>query len=67
MTIANPIYDITFKRFLENDHAARFFVGTILAREVFSLVHTILMLPITFVYILDFNLSINSSINRAAN
>jgi len=37
MIIANPIYDVTFKRLLENDRAAKFFVGTILDCEVISL------------------------------
>jgi hypothetical protein len=36
--IANPIYDVTFKRLLENDRAAKFFIGAILGCEVLSLV-----------------------------
>jgi len=35
--IANPIYDATFKRLLENDRAAKFFIGTILNCKVLSL------------------------------
>jgi hypothetical protein len=35
--IANPIYDVTFKRLLENDRAAKFFIGAILGCEVLSL------------------------------
>jgi hypothetical protein len=35
--IANPIYDATFKRLLENDRAAKFFIGAILGCEVLSL------------------------------
>jgi hypothetical protein len=38
MIIANPIYDATFKRLLENDRAAKFFIGAILGCEVLSLV-----------------------------
>jgi len=38
--IANPIYDVTFKRLLENDRAAKFFIGAILGCEVLSLVPT---------------------------
>jgi hypothetical protein len=38
--IANPIYDATFKRLLENDRAAKFFIGAILGCEVLSLVPT---------------------------
>ena len=37
MIIANPIYDETFKRILENDRAAKFLIGTILDCEVLSL------------------------------
>ncbi|MDR0305562.1 MAG: hypothetical protein LBI42_01865 [Chitinispirillales bacterium] len=37
MIIANPIYDATFKRLLENDRAAKFFIGTILNCKVLSL------------------------------
>ena len=40
MIIANPIYDVTFKRILENDRAAKFLIGTILDCEVLSLVPT---------------------------
>ncbi|GBU21966.1 hypothetical protein R80B4_01868 [Fibrobacteres bacterium R8-0-B4] len=40
MIIANPIYDVTFKRLLENDRAAKFFIGAILGCEVLSLVPT---------------------------
>ena len=41
MIIANPIYDVTFKRLLENDRAAKFFIGTILDCEVISLEPTV--------------------------
>jgi hypothetical protein len=40
MIIANPIYDVTFKRLLENDRAAKFLIGTIMGCEVLSLVPT---------------------------
>ncbi|MDR0305258.1 MAG: hypothetical protein LBI42_00305 [Chitinispirillales bacterium] len=40
MIIANPIYDATFKRLLENDRAAKFFIGTILNCKVLSLEKT---------------------------
>jgi hypothetical protein len=30
MVIANPIYDVVFKRLMENDKVAKFFVGTLL-------------------------------------
>jgi flagellar biosynthesis GTPase FlhF len=38
--IANPIYDVTFKRLLENDRAAKFLIGTIMGCEVLSLERT---------------------------
>ncbi|MCL1947621.1 MAG: hypothetical protein FWF51_10825, partial [Chitinivibrionia bacterium] len=41
MIIANPIYDVTFKHLLENDRAAKFFIGTILDCEVISLEPTV--------------------------
>jgi len=41
MIIANPIYDVTFKRLLENDSAAKFIIGTILDCDVLSLEPTI--------------------------
>jgi len=37
MLIANPIYDTAFKRIMENDRVARFFIGTILSCKVISL------------------------------
>lgn len=36
MIIANPIYDTVFKRLMENERAARFFIGTLLNREIIS-------------------------------
>jgi hypothetical protein len=34
MIIANPIYDVVFKRMMENDKAAKFFIGTLLDRQI---------------------------------
>ncbi len=28
MVIANPIYDVVFKRMMENERVAKFFIGT---------------------------------------
>jgi hypothetical protein len=28
MIIANPIYDVVFKRMMENERVAKFFIGT---------------------------------------
>lgn len=30
MVIANPIYDVVFKRMMENERVAKFFIGTLL-------------------------------------
>lgn len=37
MLIANPIYDIVFKRLMENERVAKFFIGTMLNTTVESL------------------------------
>ncbi|MDR1887317.1 MAG: hypothetical protein LBQ70_05310 [Prevotellaceae bacterium] len=34
--IANPIYDTVFKRLMENERIAKFFIGTVLEEEVIS-------------------------------
>jgi hypothetical protein len=36
MIIANPIYDVVFKRMLENERVAKFFIGTLLEQTVVS-------------------------------
>jgi len=37
MHIANPIYDVTFKRMMENNRIAKYLLGTILKCEILSL------------------------------
>jgi len=37
MLIANPIYDTVFKHLLENQRAAKFFIGTLLGKPIFSI------------------------------
>lgn len=37
MVIANPIYDVVFKRLMENDKVAKFFIGTLLEQTVESI------------------------------
>jgi len=37
MIIANPMYDVVFKRLMENDRAAKFFLSTMLGQKVESL------------------------------
>ena len=34
MIIANPIYDIVFKRMMENDKVAKFFIGTLIDQPI---------------------------------
>jgi hypothetical protein len=38
MIIANPIYDVVFKRMMENERVVRFFIGTLINEEVESVV-----------------------------
>ncbi len=37
MIIANPIYDVVFKRMMENERVAKFFIETLLEEEIASL------------------------------
>ncbi len=34
MVIANPIYDVVFKRLLEDERIAKFFIGTLLNQTI---------------------------------
>lgn len=34
MVIANPIYDVVFKRIMENERVAKFFIGTLLEQSI---------------------------------
>ncbi len=36
MVIANPLYDVVFKRMMENDKIAKFFIGTLLNQTIES-------------------------------
>ncbi len=36
MIIANPIYDTVFKRMMENERIAKFFIGTLLEQEIIT-------------------------------
>ncbi len=46
MVIANPIYDVVFKRMMENEKVAKFFIGTLLEQ----IVETIEVKPQEFTY-----------------
>jgi hypothetical protein len=47
MVIANPIYDVVFKRLMENDKVAKFFIGTLLEQTI----ETIEVKPQEFTYL----------------
>jgi hypothetical protein len=49
MVIANPIYDVVFKRLMENDKVAKFFIGTLLDQTI----ETIEVKPQEFTFIKD--------------
>lgn len=46
MVIANPIYDVVFKRMMENERVAKFFIGTLLEQNI----ETIEVKPQEFTY-----------------
>lgn len=46
MVIANPIYDVVFKRLMENDKVAKFFIGTLLEQTI----ETVEIKPHEFTY-----------------
>jgi hypothetical protein len=47
MVIANPIYDVVFKRMMENEKVAKFFIGTLLEETI----ETIEVKPQEFTYV----------------
>ena len=47
MIIANPIYDTVFKKMMESDRVAKFFIGTLLEQEI----ETVEVQPQEFTYI----------------
>lgn len=46
MVIANPIYDVVFKRMMENERVAKFFIGTLLEQTI----ETVEVKPQEFTY-----------------
>ena len=46
MVIANPLYDVVFKRMMENDRVAKFFIGTLLDETI----ETVQVRPQEFTY-----------------
>ncbi|MCU0340139.1 MAG: hypothetical protein MUE30_09645 [Spirosomaceae bacterium] len=49
MVIANPIYDVVFKRMMENEKVAKFFIGTLLDQTI----ETVEVKPQEFTFIKD--------------
>ncbi len=47
MVIANPIYDVVFRRMMENDRVAKFFIGTLLEQTI----ETVEVKPQEFTYV----------------
>jgi len=50
MIIANPIYDVVFKRMMENERVANFFIGTLLEQTI----ETVELKPQEFTYTNEF-------------
>ena len=46
MVIANPIYNVVFKRMMENERVAKFFIGTLLEQTI----ETVKVKPQEFTY-----------------
>jgi len=53
MIIANPIYDVVFKRLMENEKVAKFFIGTLLEENVVE----VQLKPQEFTYIKNLDIS----------
>ena len=53
MVIANPIYDVVFKRMMENDKVAKFFIGTLLGEDI----ETIEVKPQEYTYNGEFDIN----------
>lgn len=60
MIIANPIYDVVFKKLMENEKVAKFFIGTLLGDNI----ETIEVKPQEYTY--DGEIDINDATVRAA-
>jgi hypothetical protein len=60
MIIANPIYDVVFKRMMENEKVAKFFIGTLLGEDI----ETIEVKPQEYTY--DGEIDVNDPTMREA-
>ncbi len=63
MIIANPIYDVVFKRMMENEKVAKFFIGTLLEQTI----ETIEVKPQEYTYEGEFNLSNQEDVEKYEN
>ena len=63
MIIANPIYDVVFKRMMENERVAKFFIGTLLEQTI----ETIEVKPQEYTYEGEFNLSNQEDVEKYEN
>lgn len=52
MIIANPIYDVVFKKMMENERVAKFFISTLLEQQI----ENIEVKPQEFTYIKDLDI-----------
>jgi hypothetical protein len=62
MVIANPIYDVVFKRMMENEKVAKFFIGTLLGEEI----ETIEVKPQEYTYSGEGDFDLNDPAMREA-
>ena len=63
MIIANPIYDVVFKRMMENEKVAKFFIGTLLEQTIES----IEVKPQEYTYVGEFDMSIPTDVEKYEN
>ncbi len=63
MIIANPIYDVVFKRMMENEKVAKFFIGTLLEQTIES----IEIKPQEYTYEGEFDLSNPKDVEKYEN
>ena len=63
MIIANPIYDAVFKRMMENEKVAKFFIGTLLEQTIES----IEVKPQEYTYEGEFDMSIPTDVEKYEN
>jgi hypothetical protein len=60
MIIANPIYDVVFKRLMENDKVAKFFIGTLLEQTI----ENVEVLPQEYTYKGEFDFNKPEDVDR---